>query len=112
MFSITFLVLLVAFFAVVSRGRRRWPRWWEYGPHQVPTRGGHPWGPQQVAAPTRADLEAYVDSLESRIAQLEERLDFTERLVTGSKGPVDWNAQPVSRELPASKPSDEPRGEA
>jgi uncharacterized coiled-coil protein SlyX len=29
------------------------------------------------------DQQPYIESLESRIAELEERLDFTERLVAG-----------------------------
>ena len=31
--------------------------------------------------------QAYIDSLETRIAQLEERLDFTERLLEGRREP-------------------------
>jgi hypothetical protein len=110
--SLTFVIMLVVFFAVVNRGRRRWHRSWGYGPNQFPMRGGpwmgmgQPWEPQQVAAPPRNDLENYVDALEARVAQLEERLDFTERLLTGSKGPVDWRAQPVSREADETSAKD------
>jgi hypothetical protein len=31
------------------------------------------------------DQQAYIDSLETRLAELEERLDFTERLVAGRR---------------------------
>ena len=31
----------------------------------------------------RTDRDDYIDSLETRVSQLEERLDFTERLLEG-----------------------------
>ena len=34
------------------------------------------------------DQQQYIDSLESRVSQLEERLDFTERLLTERREPV------------------------
>ena len=34
------------------------------------------------------DQQSYIDSLETRVAELEERLDFTERLVAGRGGAV------------------------
>jgi hypothetical protein len=37
-------------------------------------------------ARTRDDRQDYIDSLESRISELEERLDFTERLLHGRSG--------------------------
>jgi hypothetical protein len=94
--GMTFLILLVVFLAVVNRGRRRWYRGWDSAGQHFPSHGGPPWTQPQVSTPRRADLESYVDSLESRVAQLEERLDFTERLLTGSKGPVNWKTQPAS----------------
>jgi hypothetical protein len=103
--ALMFMVLLVVFFAVVSRGGRRWYRWQRFpnapwnGPGRFPMQGGNPWEQQNVAASARADLESYIEALEARVAHLEERLDFTERLLTGSKGPVDWKAQPVSRDI-------------
>jgi hypothetical protein len=108
--SMTFLILLVAFFVAVNHRRRRWNRGWGEGSRHFPPQGGPPWTRQQVSTPERADLESYVDSLESRVAQLEERLDFTERLLTGSKGPVDWRAEAASREKAGLAEDDEPRG--
>jgi hypothetical protein len=32
---------------------------------------------------SETDQQSYIDALESRVAELEERLDFTERLVAG-----------------------------
>jgi hypothetical protein len=61
-----FWLLPFFFFAMVTR-RRRWKRW-----HDRPARDG--------------ELEAQrstIDALETRVAQLEERLDFTERLLAG-----------------------------
>jgi hypothetical protein len=94
----TFLILLVAFLVVANGRRRRWRRGWGEGPHHFSAHGGQPWSRQQVSTPQRADLESYVDSLETRIAQLEERLDFTERLVSGRKDPLDRKTTPVSSE--------------
>jgi hypothetical protein len=34
---------------------------------------------------TRQDRDSYVDALETRVAELEERLDFTERLVSSKR---------------------------
>ncbi len=65
-FGWMFWLLPFFFFAMVMR-RRRWERW-----HERPARDG--------------ELEAQrstIDALETRVAQLEERLDFTERLLAG-----------------------------
>jgi hypothetical protein len=35
-----------------------------------------------------ADQQSYIDALETRVAELEERLDFTERLVAGRQQSV------------------------
>jgi hypothetical protein len=99
-----FMIALVAFLVVVNHRRRRWYRWGAPGWQHFPPQGAPPWARQHVSAPPRAELETYVDSLETRIAQLEERLDFTERLVTGSKGPVDWRTDAVARALPGNAP--------
>jgi hypothetical protein len=98
MSTMTFVILLVAFFVIVKQRRNRWYRGWGPGPHHFPPQDGQPWTRRQVSTPQRADLESYVDSLETRIAQLEERLDFTERLVSGRKDPLDRKAQPISSE--------------
>jgi hypothetical protein len=68
-FAWMFWVIPFLFFCMMARHRRR-ARW----AHSFP-------GPS-----TRADRELdehreYVDSLERRVAELEERLDFTERLL-------------------------------
>lgn len=34
------------------------------------------------------DQQPYIDALETRVAELEERLDFTERLLAGRQEPV------------------------
>ena len=61
MFLITFLVL--------GRRRRRWHR--HYGP---------PWE-RELGAERRAQREDDVQLLEVRLARLEERLEFTEKLL-------------------------------
>ncbi len=37
---------------------------------------------------TAGDQQQYIEALESRLSQLEERLDFTERLLTERREPV------------------------
>jgi hypothetical protein len=71
-------VVPLFFFIMMSR-RRRWDRWAMregYSGH----RGNEP-GLQRELEGQRS----YIDSLETRIGQLEERLDFTERLL-GERG--------------------------
>ena len=41
------------------------------------------WERRGIRRDRTGDQQAYIDSLESRVAELEERLDFTERLVAG-----------------------------
>ncbi|MFL5401578.1 MAG: hypothetical protein ACJ8BF_02045 [Gemmatimonadales bacterium] len=44
------------------------------------------WRDRQLDQPDNVDdQQSYIDSLESRVAELEERLDFTERLVAGRR---------------------------
>ncbi|MGH7498391.1 MAG: hypothetical protein ACREL3_06020 [Gemmatimonadales bacterium] len=67
------------FFFLMMRRRRRWERW-------AMMQGGY--GPRQDGGKVERELEgqrSYIDELETRIAQLEERLDFTERLVSGRR---------------------------
>jgi hypothetical protein len=92
-FGWMFWVVPLLIFASIMR-RRRWERWAMMGPRGYGPYGWWgPWQPprwrQQPAAP-RADQDqqqAYIESLETRIAQLEERLDFTERLLEGRREP-------------------------
>ena len=90
------LMVFVVF--VVSRRRRHWRRWAAMGPAgYAPYRCGSgrggvdaEWVPRASAPQARRELEdqqASVDALETRIAQLEERLDFTERLLAGRREP-------------------------
>lgn len=67
------------FFFVMLMRRRRWERW-------ATMQGGY--GPRRDGGKFERDLEGQrsnIDALETRIAQLEERLDFTERLVSGRR---------------------------
>jgi hypothetical protein len=51
------------------------------------SRGG--WGDRHLnQRDTVEDQRPYIESLESRIAELEERLDFTERLIAGKRESV------------------------
>jgi hypothetical protein len=58
----------------VSVGARGyWPGW--YRSHRAEIR--------ETPRPGPTDRDDYIDSLETRVSQLEERLDFTERLLEG-----------------------------
>jgi hypothetical protein len=78
------MVLLWLVFRMCSRWQRR--RWMTVGP------GGYGWydssefypraSRRVVLQPNQSkDQQEYIDALESRISDLEERLDFTERLL-------------------------------
>jgi hypothetical protein len=91
-FGWMFWVVPLLLFAALMR-RRRWERWAMMGPRGYGPYGGRGpwqqprWREQQAPAP-RGDQDqqqAYIETLESRIAQLEERLDFTERLLEGRR---------------------------
>lgn len=85
------IVLWLAFRACSRWQRRRWmavgPRgygWYDSSEFYVPRNPG--------PAPRREkseDQQEYIDSLESRISDLEERLDFTERLLATRKAPSE-----------------------
>ncbi len=74
------------------RAIRRRERWAMMGP-----RGYAPWWysrdpygrSREVQAPAprqeRDDQQSYIDSLETRVSDLEERLDFTERLLASKR---------------------------
>jgi hypothetical protein len=91
-FGLMFWCAVFMFFAMTAR-RRRWRQWAAMGPPDYyPASGWYPRGwyrsphPEMTQpTPVRKDQEAYIESLESRISQLEERLDFTERLLEGRK---------------------------
>jgi hypothetical protein len=90
--------LFVALFYLFVFRRRRWARRWSMaGPMGYPPNAPSGWEPRRTgewtdrpqapAAPrplTQPD-SALVESLESRIAGLEQRLDFAERLLAGRK---------------------------
>jgi hypothetical protein len=79
--SVAFWVIVFAIFMGVRR-RRRWERWARLGdPRWFGPPG--PWGPGGHAGATlpSPDRDAYVEQLETRVARLEERLDFTEKLL-------------------------------
>lgn len=71
--------LVPLFFFLSMRRRRRWERW-------AMSQAGY--GPRSNSAPLQTELEhqrGYIEELEGRITQLEEKLDFTERLVSGRR---------------------------
>jgi hypothetical protein len=95
-----FWIVALVFWSMAARRRQRWawrrwemmgpPSWW-YGPDGAP---GGPWSRGvrgraggRSAMPARReptdDEPSHVEALESRIAELEQRLDFTERLLAG-----------------------------
>ena len=67
-----FWLVPLLFFYFASR-RHRWSRWAGPGRRDYPLEVG-----KRIE-----DQATTVDALESRVAQLEERLDFTERLLAG-----------------------------
>jgi hypothetical protein len=82
-FGMLFWILVLWF---LIRAWRRPQRWVPIGPWGYPGwYGRHRYDPRDLApAPKEnGDRQDYIDSLESRITELEERLDFTERLLAG-----------------------------
>jgi hypothetical protein len=67
-----FWLVPLLFFYFATR-RRRWSRWAGPGRQTFPSDVGK----------RLEDQATTVDALEARVAQLEERLDFTERLLAG-----------------------------
>jgi len=92
-FGLMFWLVVCMFFAVVAR-RRRWERWAMMGrPRGYPVYPGW-WDSREWRTPRREpatrrqgseEQQEYIDALESRVAQLEERLDFTEQLLAGRR---------------------------
>lgn len=69
------------FFCFAMMRRRRWERWAMAQGYYRAGAGGSGSGLQREVESQRTSIE----ELEHRIAQLEEKLDFTERLVTGRR---------------------------
>jgi hypothetical protein len=84
-FGMLFWLAILWFAFRAIRRRERWammgPRgyapWW-YGRDRYDR---PPEATVPVRRPERDDQQAYIDSLETRVSDLEERLDFTERLL-------------------------------
>lgn len=75
--SLAFWVIVFAVFAM-GRRRARWERWaWRNDPRFAQG----PWGRHPGAEIASPERDAYVEQLETRVARLEERLDFTEKLL-------------------------------
>ena len=90
-----FWMALFAFWLMMSR-RRRWHRWHRRGWEREALREtmreelrrelrGETLDRERPPAARPAPDPSYVEQLETRIAQLEERLDFTERLLEGRR---------------------------
>lgn len=93
-FGLIFWLVLPLFFMAIALRRWRWRRW-----AMIEGRGLHPHGWDVPSGwPARRAMErggwekdpeesqrqqAHIDALENRLAGLEERLDFTERLLEG-----------------------------
>jgi hypothetical protein len=87
------LVFWLAVAWLAFRAFRRRERWAMMGPRSYGRYSG--WydssefctpGPRGIEPKSREQLQdqqKYIDSLETRVSELEERLDFTERLVAG-----------------------------
>jgi len=90
--------MAVIWFAVRTWRRWRRERWVTAGPRGHGSYSG--WydssefyspRPREIAAnggEKLQDQQAYIDSLESRVSELEERLDFTERLLASRQEPA------------------------
>lgn len=83
--SVSMMVLIVLAAVLVLGKRRRRYRYWppRRGMEPLAPPGESPWAQRHGAPGEAADLEGQMESLETRIARLEERLDFTERLLQG-----------------------------
>ena len=83
--------MVVIWFAVKIWRRRQRERWVTAGPGRYGRYSGwydssefrRPWsrGIEVMGREKLPDQQEYIDSLETRVSELEERLDFTERLL-------------------------------
>lgn len=91
-----FMFWLAVLWVALRMWRRwRWERWAMAGPRGYGPYGW--WSSRDRYGPRREentsttlrvqDQQAYIDALETRVTELEERLDFTERLLAGRKEP-------------------------
>jgi hypothetical protein len=87
------MIFWLAIIWIAFRAFRRRERWAMMGPRGYGRYGGW-YDSSEFYAPGRRGIEPksreqlqdqqkYIDSLETRVSELEERLDFTERLVAG-----------------------------
>jgi hypothetical protein len=67
---------MLFWFAVLWFAFRAFRGWNRCSPRGV-------WRDRRLDQTQTSDQQSYIDALESRVAELEERLDFTERLVAG-----------------------------
>lgn len=72
--------LLLTVFVLLRERRRRWRRW-AVDPRLNARWGGPPWEYRHPAGLDAREPEGTVEQLETRVARLEERLDFTEKLL-------------------------------
>jgi len=89
------VVLCLVFRAWGRRQRRRWAAVGPggYGPYNGWYDSSEFYAPRQRKLDGkrhegREEQQAYIDSLETRVTELEERLDFTERLLAERREPV------------------------
>ena len=86
-----FWLLLAAVFVLSGRGRARGRSRgrWGMDPRAAGERCAPRWEERQRAEALPGEREAYVEELETRVARLEERLDFTEKLIMERPGKSD-----------------------
>lgn len=82
-----FWLILIALFVLAGRRRRRWERWTRMDPRCLSP--GHGRGYQRASERDRSEAESYIELLANRVERLEERLDFTEKLLMGRSAKSD-----------------------
>jgi hypothetical protein len=91
-FGMLFWLMILWFVFRAIRRRERWammgprgyaPWWYSRDPHYRPRDYERAPRPQPSD-----DQQSYIDSLETRVSELEERLDFTERLLANRREPA------------------------